>query len=1355
MEEDTNNAAAQALPAMSTTMFQAVQAELQAWAEPLSQFAIYEEDFQQELEVFHQQVFPSQRILGGESGRLPTLRRLPLPTIDEDAARAIDPVMERTKNQLRPLAESDQLQQQAQDAREHTRKDGRLTIPAELRREVFRLHRNLGHPDLQTFLRALRHAQAKPEVVEWTKKEFRCPICEASRKPSIPRPGHLVRSLEFNQTVGTDVVYFEWKGVTYPLMNNMCWGTGLQIMTRMEQVNAENTYQTFLANWVIPFGVPNILIMDQGREFFGEEFSQRIMEMGTMVHFTDTNSPWQNGRTEKAGGIFKEKLAMVLDETSAMTLEDLDICIKEVQIARNRYFSKSGFSPYQRAFGVNPRLPGSLMSDDFLNPELLQVSASADMRKSWAIREAAAIAWMKQQDIEAVRRSVKAKTRSSDLKELAVGEWVFIWRSIPGFTGWSGPGVLLAISPSEKSMWVSLRGHLMKVSREHLRSATSEEHLCAELIKELSAEMLKDIQSGRIRQYHDLTNEPTPDQERQLAITTEAIPEHEVRDFVEPDEPYTPTSPLNDLDGDYDVEVPPLEPVVNQPDATDVPMPEVPAEDVSTRIPSQAATTSNAPSLRSDVPAPRTGAGIMVDEGSGGVLGALRSRQTTPRVSPYPHPFSNPPSLPSMPSTPSNADFVNSYFEVVEFEEFRPRHNNWTNGSDGAMWWTDQRTGAVGLTPLSQESFTATDAECSFSSSDKCMFLTKVKTSPGQIEFRKLNDKHREIFVKARTKEVQSLLDNKAIRILSLEESNKFRKEFPDHILPSRYVDRWKPTGDKFSVLPEGFDEAGFEPMNDSGLAAKSRWCVVGWKDPLIHAIERSAPTPLSTSIYLFFQLSASRQWRGKVKDAKTAFLQSLPTTRKNKLACTMPPDWNFPGCVDGQLVLLDTEVYGLVSGPAWWRKTFLRVLTRELGYRISPFDRCVLTLDSPSHAADAETQGVIVVEVDDILEAGNAEHQKRMAWLETKLRFGKTVDLMEEKHGTGYAGRRVRQLADFGYEYSMDDYTQNRLRPVTLERKVLLKNAKETALNESEEAQLRGSIASLNWAAREGRPDAAAAASILAGSFPGPKVHHALETNKVVQKIKGTSVKLRIHPIPEKDVRHVVIADASFDPTGKTKPQHGWLQGITSPKLNQGLPAPISLIGWKSRRLRRKAGSTMLCESISLSTALGALEKQIATWDSIRISRYDVRQRRLEEDDSGMHGEPTVLASDDPLHQDPLSLAIVDAKSLFDGAASEQASGEDDRSALEIAIIQDSLARCKGRLRWIPHNLNPADMLTKLSQAHELPMMKMLKTSMFQIAAEEDILREGRQHEQRKKVKYDPKDIMGADVIGEQLSHI
>ena len=78
-------------------------------------------------------------------------------------------------------------------------------------------------------------------------------------------------------------------------------------------------------------------------------------------------------------------------------------------------------------------------------------------------------------------------------------------------------------------------------------------------------------------------------------------------------------------------------------------------------------------------------------------------------------------------------------------------------------------------------------------------------------------------------------------------------------------------------------------------------------------------------------------------------------------------------------------------------------------------------------------------------------------------------------------------------------------------------------------------------------------------------------------------------------------------------------------------------------------------------------------------------------------------LQAYDSLHSDPLSLAIVDGKSVFDASATEQATGEDDASALEIAIIQDSLTRCQGCVRWVPHNRNPSDMLTKLNGAHEV----------------------------------------------------
>ena len=153
------------------------------------------------------------------------------------------------------------------------------------------------------------------------------------------------------------------------------------------------------------------------------------------------------------------------------------------------------------------------------------------------------------------------------------------------------------------------------------------------------------------------------------------------------------------------------------------------------------------------------------------------------------------------------------------------------------------------MNPAGNAKFNLSQAEGVHNLNDKCIYLTKAKKSPGQVEFRFLPEKYKDIFRAARAKEVKSLLDSGAIKILSMAESKKFLQDNPDHVLTSRYVDRWKPT-EAFGVLPEEFDNKDFAPEKHPGLAPKSRWCVVGWKDPHIHQIERAAPTPL-TSQYL------------------------------------------------------------------------------------------------------------------------------------------------------------------------------------------------------------------------------------------------------------------------------------------------------------------------------------------------------------------------------------------------------------------------------------------------------------------------------------------------------------------------
>ena len=1112
-------------------------------AQPMANYIHQETSFAEEyLKFCHYQHFPSHRILGGRQSSRPvsvpstasvpstskssaplepveeelegqleaeerdTERREGRPLRSRTARPALDdeekdPAMRNAAQQLQPVGETPSLQRAAKQIdslRNH--EDGQWSLAPDLRRELYRLHRNLGHPDNQTFVRALNHANAKSEVIEWTKKFFNCPLCEGRRKPTAPQPGYLARNLPFNEVVGVDTFFYKFHEQEKIFLNCVCWATGLQIVEEIPQKTAFQTFQSFAKIWLVHYGHPTIVIIDQGTEYTGQEFQGRIHDMGVMVHAIDARSPWQNGKTERAGGILKEKLSLLLEEIVATTEAEFSQCVWETQIARNRYMNKSGLSPFQRVFGYTPRLPASLASDDVLNPMLVQESATESMKRAWQIRDAAAAAWMKQRDSEMIRNSVRKKTRNADQKPLEVGDWVYVWRDTEKYKGWSGPGVIIAENANGKSLWISLRNHLIKASREQVRNATSEEHLGAELIRELSKEMVDDIHQGKIRHYHDIESEGGPGEEEQWQVTISDLGalDEDGKQEVSAEQPPTPEPQApqpgvanRDMEIDDDEYTPEhLDGVptgTNRPEAGDITMEEDPTSlgDNSTRAPSVAPESTG---INTANKSRRTS--VRVDEGRENRIefGPVRAQDSASRPMPYPFSSASPTPWPS----PTSRSF---FMEAVSFDEPKPKFTKWSGDGDGAAWWTDRRTQRSGIAPLDDKCFTLNEAEGSYSYKDRCIYLTKAKTSPGQVVFNKLSEEHLKIFRAARAKEVNSLLETGAITILSPDESRDFRRDYPEGILDSRYVDRWKPSG-KFAVLPEEFDMEGFEPAKHEGLSAKSRWCVVGWQDPMIHRIERAAPTPLTSSMRLFFQLAACRKWPARVKDAKTAFLQSKPTTRSRKLACRMPRDEAFEGYREDQLIMLNTEVYGLVSGPAWWRRSFLEILVKQLGYRINCFDRCVLALDSESRETNAATQGMIVIEVDDVLEAGNKEHQRRMSALESMLKFGKAVELQSDAAGTGFAGRRVWQEADFSFSITKQDYIQSRLKPVRLEAKTLKCQAKHKTLSAEEISQLRGTLASINWVAREGRPDASAAASILAGCFPTPSVADAMASS-------------------------------------------------------------------------------------------------------------------------------------------------------------------------------------------------------------------------------------------------------------------
>ena len=191
-----------------------------------------------------------------------------------------------------------------------------------------------------------------------------------------------------------------------------------------------------------------------------------------------------------------------------------------------------------------------------------------------------------------------------------------------------------------------------------------------------------------------------------------------------------------------------------------------------------------------------------------------------------------------------------------------------------------------------------------------------------------------------------------------------------------------------------------------------------------------------------------------------------------------------------------------------------------------------------------------------------------------------------------------------------------------------------------------------------------------------------------------------KIWSLPLEGIRYVGFTDSSFDFKG-IRHQQGWLVGFTNQFLNQNQRAPVSLALWKSRKLPRKAGSPQLVETYAASGCCADLNWLRCIFLSSAYSDFDIltqRPRHRVAPDS----VPTVLRTDRPTVIDPDVTLISDSKGLYD-ALNNELPQDDKKSAVEMPIIEEMLRRMHGRSRWVPHNFNPTDGLTKLKGAQYL----------------------------------------------------
>lgn len=243
------------------------------------------------------------------------------------------------------------------------------------------------------------------------------------------------------------------------------------------------------------------------------QFSDFLKEYGVEQEVIPLESPWRNGRCERAGGLWKDVWNKVCIDVQVTTMADALTATSIVTQTRNAFPRPNGYSPNQWVLGhPEARLPGSLLnSDESQQLEVLEAAENPEsaMAKNLSIREAARVAQIRLDTDSRVRRALLRQSTPTR-GPFPVGSYVYFYRRQPqrhstGRTyNWYGPARVIGVElrnprrtedgdpgtdgSAPHSYWLRYGPSVVLASGEQLRFASEDELLAAHYVPHYAVE---------------------------------------------------------------------------------------------------------------------------------------------------------------------------------------------------------------------------------------------------------------------------------------------------------------------------------------------------------------------------------------------------------------------------------------------------------------------------------------------------------------------------------------------------------------------------------------------------------------------------------------------------------------------------------------------------------------------------------------------------------------------------------------------------------------------------------------------------------------------------------------------------
>ena len=387
--------------------------------------------------------------------------------------------------------------------------------PLELRKDIERIHRNLGRASADQLEKLFRDANVSDDAIS-ALKHFRCDACDRLKQPPSKREVAVNHAETFNDIVSMDVNF--WKitfkesprfKTTLKVLNIVDAASGMHIAIQIADQTAETIWRAFATGWLRWAGSPRCLRVDPHRSQIARGFFDKAEGRGIFVEPTPAEAHWQMGQVENNAMYFRQTGYRIVEDID-VSQSDFQTMLDELTDAKNSLAQHSGYMPRQWVFGLIPKVPGHMLEE---NSDLPNLDPEGRFWRIAEMRHKCRMAAIETEANAKIRKSLIGRSRPMR-GNYVPGDPVCCWRAGNGVqikhkvNGWDQLGSVEL--KEEMSGYLIVRPTAVKCAKEQLRMASPAEREMREMLMRSGGDDPDERSKHGVPRQQDLTQQQPP-----------------------------------------------------------------------------------------------------------------------------------------------------------------------------------------------------------------------------------------------------------------------------------------------------------------------------------------------------------------------------------------------------------------------------------------------------------------------------------------------------------------------------------------------------------------------------------------------------------------------------------------------------------------------------------------------------------------------------------------------------------------------------------------------------------------------------------------------------------------------------